>query len=316
MSGTPTFQKTIGASVNCSGVGVHSGKPATLTLHPAAPNTGIIFKRLDVASHQSLIPAKYDNVSQTRLCTTLSNEYGISISTIEHVMAALAGYGIDNVLITVDGPEVPIMDGSSISFVFLLECAGIISQPAAKSYVKVLKPITVQDENAQVTLEPSDEFVLNCDIEFSSPVIGEQSYSFQMLNGAFKSELARARTFGLLKDVEALRAAGLALGGSLDNAIVIDDSKVLNADGLRYNNEFVRHKTLDAIGDLALAGHQLLAEYTGFRPSHQLNNMVLRALFEDETAWCISTDVSATQGLSKQPFESSFEGLAYITQPA
>jgi UDP-3-O-[3-hydroxymyristoyl] N-acetylglucosamine deacetylase len=311
------MQKTLASAVDCSGVGLHTGRVIRMTLSPAAPNSGIVFKRTDIDSPQALIPATYDNVTETRLCTTVANEFGVSVATIEHLMAALAGFGIDNALITLDGPEVPIMDGSSISFVFLLECAGQLTQPATKSFIQVLKPITVQDGLSKATISPSDQFEAHCEIDFDTDVISYQTYDFILNNNTFKSELARARTFGLLKDVEALRQAGLALGGSLDNAIVIDNDKVLNEGGLRYKDEFVRHKTLDILGDLYLAGAQIFGSYAATRPSHALNNMLLHALLSDDTAWCFKTQARALKtdqlGAQSNNLVQSHESLAYVS---
>jgi UDP-3-O-[3-hydroxymyristoyl] N-acetylglucosamine deacetylase len=279
-------QRTLKNSISCNGVGLHSGQRISLTLHPAECDTGIVFKRSDLEPGRSLIPARWDRVVDTFLCTAIGNEHGVRIATIEHLMAALAGCHVDNALIEVDGPEVPAMDGSAAPFVFLIECAGVVEQEAARRAIEVLKPVTVVDSGRTATLSPDDCFRVSCEIEFDTDLIARQSFSVELRNGTFKSEISRARTFGFAHEVDRLRAAGLARGGSMENAVVISDNKVLNEEGLRFDDEFVRHKVLDSIGDLYLAGHPIIGHFRGHRTGHEMNNAVLRALFADESAWC------------------------------
>ncbi|NQV99246.1 MAG: UDP-3-O-acyl-N-acetylglucosamine deacetylase [Rhodospirillales bacterium] len=279
------LQRTLKRIVKCDGVGLHSGEPVNLTLKPAPAGTGVVFKRTDVDDDQSIIPARWDCVVDTRLCTVIANEHGVRVGTIEHLMAALAGCGLDNVRVEINGPEVPVMDGSSGPFVFLVECAGVIKQEQPRRVIRVLKSISVGDGDAQATLEPDADFSLNVQVHFEGTAVSRQALSVGMKNGSFCKELARARTFGFLNEVEAMRAAGLGKGGSLDNAIVVDGLKILNEDGLRFEDEFVRHKMLDAVGDLFLAGGAILGKFAGKRSGHALNNALLRALFADDEAW-------------------------------
>ncbi len=279
-------QRTLKNAISCSGVGLHSGRRVSMTLNPAGPDTGIVFKRSDLDGGCSLIPASWDRVVDTFLCTAIGNEHGVRVATIEHLMAALAGCHVDNALIEVDGSEVPAMDGSAAPFVFLIECAGIVEQEAARRAIEVLKPVTVIDSGRTAALLPDDCFRVSCEIEFDTDLIARQSFSVELYNGAFKSEISRARTFGFAHEVDRLRAAGLARGGSMENAVVISDNKVLNEEGLRFEDEFVRHKVLDSIGDLYLAGGPIMGHFRGLRTGHEMNNALLRALFADETAWC------------------------------
>ena len=278
-------QRTLKQPINCSGVALHCGVNVTMTLRPGEVDSGIVFRRTDIAGGGALIPARWDHVSDTRMCSTLGNPDGISIGTVEHLMAALAGMGIDNAVVEVNGPEVPIMDGSSAPFVFLVECAGVIEQDRPRRVVRVLKPIAVDDGERYASLEPGNGFSVSFDIDFDSAAVSRQHISVGLGNGAFKRELARARTFGFLHEVEELRAAGLAQGGSLENAVVVSGDKVLNEGGLRYDDEFVRHKALDAIGDLYLAGAPLMGHFYGLRSGHGTNHALLCALFADADAW-------------------------------
>ncbi len=280
-------QRTLKTSIRCKGVGLHSGAAVTLTLRPGAPNTGVVFRRTDVAEDRALIPARWANVSDTRMNTCIANEHGTAVRTIEHLMAALAGQQVDNALIDIDGPEVPVMDGSAAPFLFLIECAGVVEQPAPRRAVRILKPVTVRDGEKSATLMPAaGGFSLQFEIDFADPAIARQECFVHLGDGAFKTEISRARTFGFEHEVEALRAAGLARGGSLDNAVVIGtDHRILNEDGLRYDDEFVRHKVLDAVGDLYLAGAPIIGHFEGVRSGHALNNALLRALMADESAW-------------------------------
>jgi len=278
-------QRTLKSPIHCTGVGVHLGESAALVLRPAPPDTGILFRRLGLPGGSVEIPAHWENVEESPLCTTLTDGAGTTIMTVEHVMAALAGCGIDNCVVEVLGPEVPIMDGSSDKFVFLIDCAGTMTQGAPRRAIRVLKPVGVAAGGASASLEPADGSFVDFEIDFPSPAIGRQATSVAVEPGIFKKEIARARTFGFLADAERLRAAGRALGASLDNTVVIDGDRVVNEEGLRFADEFVRHKVLDAIGDLALAGAPLIGRFTGRRSSHALTRRLLLALFADATAW-------------------------------
>jgi UDP-3-O-[3-hydroxymyristoyl] N-acetylglucosamine deacetylase len=274
------------SSIGCTGVGLHSGVKVEMTLRPAAPNTGIVFHRTDVGGDAGVIPARWDTVTDTTLCTTVGNDAGVKVATIEHLLAGLAGSGIDNVIIELDGPEVPVMDGSAAPFVFLVDCAGTMPQAAVRRSVRVLRPVVLEDGPARVSLEPSAGFSVGVEIDFDSAAISQHSGFFDLHNGGFRREICRARTFGFERDVERLWSLGFARGGSLDNAVVIgNDDEILNEGGLRYGDEFVRHKVLDTVGDLYLAGAPLLAHFSGVRPGHALNNQLLRRLFADETNW-------------------------------
>ena len=283
------LQKTLKAPIHCTGIGLHSGVKAAMTLRPAPANTGIVFRRLDVEGAPVEIQADWRHSIESSLCTVLTDGSGTTIMTIEHLMSALAGCSIDNLVIDIFGPEVPIMDGSAAPFVFLIECAGTIEQLAARRFVKVLKPVQVEQGQASVTLEPGDGFSVDFAIDFASKAIARQTTHVTVEPGVFKTEISRARTFGFLAEVDQMRAAGLARGGSLDNAIVIDGDTVMNEGGLRYPDEFVRHKALDAIGDLYLAGSPILGRFAGVRSSHALNRRALEALFRDSSAWCYVT---------------------------
>jgi UDP-3-O-[3-hydroxymyristoyl] N-acetylglucosamine deacetylase len=262
-----------------------------MTLLPAAPDTGILFRRTDLAGGGAEIAASWRNVVDTRLCTTLGlaavgKADAVKVATVEHLLAAIAGCHIDNLVIELNGAEVPVMDGSAAPFVFLIDCAGTVAQAdAPKRAIRVLKHVSVGDHRVAASLAPSSGFSVSFEIDFEAPAIARQEYFVSLENGAFKSEIARARTFGLAEEVDRLRAAGLALGGSLDNAVVVDGERVINPDGLRYDDEFVRHKVLDAVGDLALAGAPILGHFHGFRSGHDVHNKLLRALFADASAW-------------------------------
>ena len=278
-------QKTLKTEIGCTGVALHSGRKTTLTLKPAAENTGIRICRTDLVNGAREIGVNWDNVVDTRLATTVGNDHGSTVRTVEHLAAALAGCEIDNVLIDVDGPEIPIMDGSSAPFVFLIECAGTVEQNAARTAIKILKPVTVGDDTRSLTIRPAEEFSLAFEIDFDSSAIDRQERTFQCVGADFKSDISRARTFGFDHEVEALRNAGLARGGSLENAVVVSGDKILNEGGLRFDDEFVRHKILDCIGDLYLAGGPVIGEVIASKSGHELNNELLRAVFADEDAW-------------------------------
>ena len=277
-------QTTLRRPVSCAGVALHSGKKVSLALNPAGPNTGVIFVRSDLEGCPE-IKASWDNVIDTKMCTTIGNSEGVSVATIEHLMAALSGCHIDNVIVEINDTEVPIMDGSSQPFVFLIECAGVQELDQPREVLQVLKPVKVSSNGKTAELSPHSTFSVGFEIEFEQQAVSRQEISIGLENGAFKKEIARARTFGFMEEVEALRASGLALGGTLDNAVVVDGKKILNDGGLRYSDEFVRHKVLDAVGDLYLAGYPILGKYAGFRAGHHMNNVLLKALFSDRSAW-------------------------------
>jgi UDP-3-O-[3-hydroxymyristoyl] N-acetylglucosamine deacetylase len=290
-------QRTIKSLTRAVGVGMHSGQKVELTLRPAAPDTGIVFRRIDLPQPVD-IPVRFDSVSDTRMASTISvggDPGAPRVQTIEHLMSACCGLGLDNLYIDITADEVPILDGSAASFVFLLQSAGIELQGAPKRFLRVNRPVEVrQGEGARLMwarLEPWHGFKLAFEIDFGHPAVDAtgQRTTFDMGSGRYKRDIARARTFGFTKDVEAMRSRGLTLGGSMDNAIVVDDWRVLNAEGLRYDDEFVRHKILDAIGDLYNAGHPMLASYTAYKSGHALNNQLLRALLADRTAWNLIT---------------------------
>ena len=274
------MQHTLKSSVTFQGVGLHGGKPVRMTLRPAAAGYGIWFKRTDIEIGDAMIPAIYDLVDRTPLCTRLVNAAGVSVSTVEHIMAALAGCGVHNVLIELDGPEVPIMDGSSVEFVRGIMARGVRQQASPVLAYEVLKPITVEKDGARATLMPSDGLEIEFTIDFEDSAIGRQTRRMDMRNGSFARELSDSRTFCRRGDVEAMRANGLALGGTLENAVVVDGDEILTPGGLRHADEAVRHKMLDALGDLYMAGGPILGCYVGEKAGHALTNALLRALFE------------------------------------
>jgi len=282
-------QHTLKSIAHVTGVGLHSGEKVQLWLRPAAPDSGIVFHRVDLDPPVS-IPASPEAVRETRLCTGLERD-GVRIATVEHLMSALAGLGVDNVHIDVDGPEIPIMDGSAAPFVMMMLEAGLEAQPAPRRFLKVLKPVEVREGDKWVRLEPYLGFRLEFSIAFHHPAISASQTRavVDLSEHAYPRFVARARTFGFVHEVELLRELGLAQGGSLDNAIVLDEYRILNPEGLRFPDEFVRHKILDAIGDLYLAGHPLLARYVAHKSGHALNNQLLRALMADRSAWELTT---------------------------
>ncbi len=288
MESTYRFRQcTPARPVSCIGTGLHTGERVSLTLKPARPNTGILFLRTDVAPPETAsIPARWSSVVDTMFNTTIGNAAGHRISTIEHMMAALHAMGIDNALIEVDAPELPAMDGSAAPFLRLIQSAGIQTLPAPRYAIKVLKPVTVTEGNKTATLGPAESGLsLTCDIDFCSDVIGAQSRTHHLTPETFRQDVASARTFGFLRDVETLKANGLARGGSLDNAVVVDESRILNEDGLRFPDEFVRHKILDAVGDLYTAGHSMIAAFHGVHAGHTLHKQLLATLLMNDSAW-------------------------------
>ncbi|OIO61298.1 MAG: UDP-3-O-[3-hydroxymyristoyl] N-acetylglucosamine deacetylase [Alphaproteobacteria bacterium CG_4_10_14_0_2_um_filter_63_37] len=276
-------QKTLKNSMRASGIGLHSGRKVNLTLRPAPVNTGVVFRRVDLPG-APLIPARADHVVDTMLCTVLGNEHG-RVGTVEHLMSALAGLQIDNVFIDIDGDEVPIMDGSSAPFVFLIQCAGIEEQKAPRLFIKIKKPFQVEAEGKVASFLPGEGFSIRFAIDFNHPMLRNQTAQVRLNETSFIREVSRARTFGFLKEVETLQSMGLAQGGSLDNAIVIDDYRIVNEGGLRYPDEFVRHKILDSVGDLYLLGHPVIGVFEAERSGHALNNRLLRGLLADESAY-------------------------------
>lgn len=278
-------QRTLKKMIPATGVGLHSGRKVLLTMHPAPQNTGIIFRRVDLTPVVE-IPASYEHVCDTMLCTSLQHQ-GVKVATVEHLLSALAGLGIDNAYIDINASEIPIMDGSAAPFVFLIQSAGIREQMAPKRFIRILKPIRVEDGEKYVQFLPYDGYRVSFTIDFDHPVFNDkpQHVRFDFSTTSYIKEVCRARTFGFLSDYEKLREANLAKGGSLDNAIVVDDYRVLNEDGLRFQDEFVKHKVLDAIGDLSLLGSNLMGAFEGYKSGHELNNKLLRELMVRQEAW-------------------------------
>lgn len=300
-------QTTVAREVELKGTGVHSGAPVSLVLHPAEANTGLRFlvsKRRRIVAE---IPADVRFVKNLTLCTVIGDDTGASVSTVEHLLAALRGLGVDNCCIEVDSKEVPIMDGSAAPFVEAIDEVGIRELSEPRTFLKVLKPVRVEDGDCWGEIAPHNGFHLDVEIDFDTPLIGRQRLALEMTPSVFRSEISRARTFGFMCDVERLWKAGLALGASLDNTVAIGDDRILNRDGLRYPQEFVRHKFLDAVGDLALAGHPILGAYRSVRGGHRLNAHVLQALLADPTAW---TMVQAARVREQSVFRTSPLSLA------
>ncbi|MGH8297619.1 MAG: UDP-3-O-acyl-N-acetylglucosamine deacetylase [Steroidobacteraceae bacterium] len=298
-------QRTLKNSIRATGVGLHTGKKVLMTLRPAPPDTGIVFRRTDLPQAAE-VAAHAENVGDTMLGTTLCRG-DARVSTVEHLLSAFAGLGIDNAFVEVSAPEVPIMDGSAGPFVFLLQSAGMEEQREPKRFIRIKKRLRVEDGDKWAEFNPFDGFKVNFEIEFNHPIFKRraQRASMDFSTTSFLKEVSRARTFGFMRDLESLRERNLALGGNLDNAIVLDDFRVLNEDGLRYEDEFVKHKILDAIGDLYLLGHSLIGEFSGHKSGHQLNNKLLRALLADTTTW------------EKVAFESYADApISYIEAPA
>ncbi|MEO1608692.1 MAG: UDP-3-O-acyl-N-acetylglucosamine deacetylase [Pseudomonadota bacterium] len=280
-------QTTLAREIELTGVGVHSGAPVNLVLHPAEPGTGIIFA---VTKHDRIISeiaAKVENVKNLTLCTVIGDDAGTTVGTVEHLLAALRGLAVDNCYIEIDGKEVPIMDGSSAHFVDAIDEVGLVHLNAPRKFIKVLKPIRIEESDCWAEISPHSGFHLDIEIDFDTPAIGRQRVSYELTPGVFRNELSNARTFGFMHDVEKLWKAGLALGASLENSVAIDDDKIINPEGLRYDKEFVRHKMLDAVGDLSLAGLPLLCKYRSVRGGHRLNANTLKELLQDKSAWAI-----------------------------
>lgn len=282
-------QRTLKSVVEATGVGLHTGEKVYLSLRPAGVDTGIVFRRVDLAQPAD-VHARATAVNDTRLSTCLE-ENGVRVATVEHLMSALAGLGIDNAVVELSSPELPIMDGSAGTFIFLLQSAGIVEQDAPKKFIRIRKTIELRDGDKSVRFEPYDGFRLNFTINFAHPVFADtrQQVTVDLGKDSYVREVSRARTFGFMQEVEYMRSQGLALGGNLDNAIVMDEYRVINPDGLRFEDEFVKHKVLDAIGDLYLLGHPLIGAFSGFKSGHALNNALCRALLADEQAWELVT---------------------------
>ena len=282
-------QRTLKNAIRATGVGLHTGEKVYLTVRPAPVDTGIVFRRVDLDPVEEII-ACAENVGETTLSSTLVRD-GIKVGTVEHLLSAMAGLGIDNAYVEVSAPEVPIMDGSAGPFVFLLQSAGIMEQEAAKKFIRIRRPVSLEEGDKAATFRPFNGFKVSFTIEFDHPVFQgrTQTASVDFSSTSFVKEVARARTFGFMRDIEFLRSQNLALGGSVDNAIVVDDFRILNEDGLRYEDEFVKHKMLDAIGDLYLLGHSLVGEFDGYKSGHALNNQLLRKLLRERDAWELVT---------------------------
>jgi len=276
------LQRTLKTATQCSGVTLHSGAQVTMTLHPAAAGTGIVFRRTDLGGTEIL--ASWRNVVDAPMCTALIDSSGTRVATVEHLLAAFAGCGVDNAIVEIDGPELPIMDGSAGPFVFLIDCTGTVAQDAPRRAIRILRPVEVADSGRATRLLPGEGFSVTVEIDYPTPPILSQRYTVPL--DRFRAEIARARTYGFLHEVESLHAAGLARGASLLNAVVVSGEAVVNEEGLRYSDEFVRHKALDAIGDLYLAGAPIIGRFEGIRSGHRMNHRLLAALFAAPDAWC------------------------------
>ena len=279
------YRQTLAAPVVCAGVGLHSGERVRLVMQPAPAGSGIVFIRSDITDRDNRVEARADAVTGVRLGTTIANGDGVSVATVEHLMAALAGVGVDDAIVDIDGPELPVMDGSSAPFVDLIHKVGLVAHAAPRRAIQVLKPVMVETEGRRAGFLPALKPMIEVDIAFEHQAVGRQSCVFDVTPDIFANDIAGARTFGFQKDYDALLAAGLARGGSMDNAVVLDETGVVNPEGLRYHDEFVRHKALDALGDLYLAGAPILGRYSASRPGHAINNAAVRALLEDTSAW-------------------------------
>jgi UDP-3-O-[3-hydroxymyristoyl] N-acetylglucosamine deacetylase len=306
------MQRTVRREISCRSIGLHSGRKVGMTIRPADMNEGIVFIRRDV-NGRNLIKARWDNVSDTTLATTIGNN-GTAISTIEHLMSALCGMGIDNAVIEVDAPEIPIMDGSALPFVNLLKEAGTVVQGNGKKALVVKREVSVSDQAGTACLLPAAEFKITYKIDFPHPLIGQQSYEMTFSDGRYEREIAPARTFGFLKDVEYLQAKGLALGGSLKNAVVLDEKTIINKEGLRFHDEFVKHKILDAIGDLSLLGMPIVGHFVACKSGHRLNNRLLRELLSNSENWTLvdSPDQAGGGGRKSPPRRQGFRILDAI----
>ena len=292
-------QRTLKNAIHCSGIGLHSGAKVNMTLYPAPVNHGIVFRRSDIANGVD-IAATWRNAVETPMCTTLVGSDDAKVATVEHLMSALSGSGIDNVIVELNGPEVPVMDGSAAPFVFLMECAGTVEQSALRRVLEIRKPVSVSDPHRSATLMPGQGLRIEFEIDFDSRAVARQEWAIQVTQDNYKRDVSRARTFGFLREVDELRKMGLGRGGSLDNTVVVDGDGILNDGGLRFGNEFVRHKVLDMIGDLYLAGAPVIGRVRGTRSGHALTLRLLKALFADSNAWTwremTSADIEIAEG--------------------
>lgn len=285
MTTLPLQQQTLASSITRSGIGLHSARLVDITLHPAPVNTGIVFRRIDITGVDNTIPALSSNIADTMLNSQIMNTDGVTVGTIEHLMAAFYGLGVDNAYVDVNAAELPAMDGSSVLFCEMIKEAGVKSQTASRQFIQVLRPVRVEKGDSFAEILPARQLKINVSIDFADPAIGRSQYYYTHNDTSFEAELAAARTFCLYADVTKLRAAGYALGGSLENAIVVDEGNILNNGGLRFSDEFVRHKILDCLGDIYLAGAPVLGDITASQPSHMMNNMLIQALLADDSAW-------------------------------
>ena len=294
-------QRTLRKSISYVGIGLHSGKKVTMTIKPAQQDSGINFIRKDIRDTNNVIPARWYNVTETTLSTVISNEDKVSISTVEHLMSALSGCGIDNATVEIDGPEVPIVDGSASPFVSLLENTGMLEQQAQRKAIWIHRPIEITDGDKYEILLPSKIPRITVEIDFPNTAIGSQTYTLPLINGNFKQHIASSRTFGFKSDLEHLRKQGLAQGGSIKNAILVDGHQIINEEGLRTETEFVRHKILDAVGDMALMGVPVIGHLIAYKPGHKLNNNLLRRMMETKDAWSYTTvdEINAMMGTNR-----------------
>jgi len=302
-------QQTLSKPVHCVGIGLHTGQKVSIIIQPAEENTGINFIRKDSTPGQGFITGRWYNVTDTRMSTTIGNEYGVTIQTIEHLMAALRGCGIDNALIEVDGPEIPIMDGSSAPFVEIITSAGIKELDEDRNIIWIQRPIEYKNGEKYAILMPDTDSKFTAEIHFDNTLIGTQMYSYSLSHDAFSKSISRARTFGFANEINALCELGLIKGGSLSNAIVVDDDEILNNEGLRYSDEFVRHKILDCVGDFALVGHQVVGHYFAKKPGHELNNQFIKTLFDNRSAWSYITvrEYNKMFGIKQKSADSTYE---------
>jgi len=305
-------QTTLSGAVVCAGVGLHSGERVRMTLRPSAADTGIVFRRIDRPEGENEIRLSPEAVVDTRLGTTIANRWGARLQTVEHLLAAVVGVGLDNVIIDVDGPEIPAMDGSAVPFTRVIGRAGLELLAAPRQVIRILKPVEIEMDGKFARFEPATQMEIDVEIVFEDAAIGRQRVMFTVEPNRFVADIAPARTFAFLHEVESLRAAGLGLGGSLDNCIVLDDGEVVNEDGLRYADEFARHKALDALGDLALAGRVIHGRYRAEKPGHALNNAALRALMNDPDAWTLETLSSGESARSRTPAHAVAAGLSPV----
>ena len=310
------MQTTLGGVVTLSGTGVHTGRPARVTLKPAEVDSGIRFRRVDLSNgtRSTVVKVEHRNVKTTQLCTVLGNDDGVTVMTVEHILAALAGMGVDNAYVHINGPEVPILDGSARDYVDAIDQVGLVTQGAARSFIRILHPVRLQIGESIAEFQPHHRQIIATDIEFAHRDIGNQSITFEVGSEVFRSQIARARTFGFLAQAEQLRAAGYGLGASLENTIVLGDNGVINENGLRFADEFVRHKALDACGDLAVAGAPILGRFWSHRGGHQLNHAALNCLISQQDAWeWVQGDNLQTDTISFDKTPVAVPEFAYAT---